>query len=288
MDDSYEEAEATDKEKQTIAKHFIMHSPNGQVDAVIKDMKQLIGASLMTKEWETTVRAKYAKKQLVPVGSGDSQVIVANVSEKAPGKFLNPNSQKLVPVNFTDLKPGEPEESKVSDEANEKLRQATQNALNGYLHQYYVDDKGAGVVFANEGKLSVVISMKNLNLANFWSGGWRSEYELEVGAGAAELGSRVRINVHYYEDGNVQLNSDYSNKKISITVSDNVEETAKQIVDAICKNESNYHTKLEEFYTTMHHTTFKSMRRILPKTAKKMEWNSAVHLIASEMGDAKS
>jgi len=289
MEDSDVEVEATPAEKLVIAKHFIMHSPNGEVDAVVKDMRTLIGADLLTKQWETDVRTYYSKKQLIPVGSGDSRVLVSGYSETEPGKYINPNTKTVVSVDPVSLEPSGPEEGKVMDEEGESLRAATQAALDAYVKRNYMDNKGAAVVYAKDGKLDVVISMKNLNLANFWSGGWRSEYSIEVGQpGPASLTGRVRINVHYFEDGNVQLNTDYAPAAPSITISDDATATGKAIAKAIGDLESSFHTKFDDFYVQMHHETFKAMRRILPKTAKKMEWNSGYHAIASEMGDARS
>ena len=78
-----------------------------------------------------------------------------------------------------------------------------------------------GSVFVGpDGTLSVVISYKNLNQNNFWTGGWQSEWMTNVAKnGKVELEGRIRLNVHYYEDGNVQLNSNFNEKaQIQVTV----------------------------------------------------------------------
>jgi len=290
MDDegSEEPLEASPAEKLAIAKHFIMHSPNGEVDAVMKDMKVLVGTDLLTPAWEMDVRAKYSKRQLIPSGKGDAQVLVSNYSEKEPGKFLNPNSLKLVPVDFKTLEAGEAEEGKVADEPTEGLRAACQKALDGYIQSNFMDNKGLGVVYAKEGKLDVVISMKNLNLANYWTGGWRSEYNIDVSDADIKITGKVRLNVHYFEEGNVQLNSDFQPEAIPISLSGDEGKDGKAIVDTISKLETDFHGKFEQFYVDMHDNLFKGMRRILPKTAKKFDWNTATHAVASEMGEAKS
>ena len=78
-----------------------------------------------------------------------------------------------------------------------------------------------GSVFvAPNGMLAVVISYKNLNQNNYWTGGWQSDWATNVGSnGKAELKGRIRLQVHYYEDGNVQLNSTFSEEAtIEVTV----------------------------------------------------------------------
>lgn len=92
----------------------------------------------------------------------------------------------------------------------------------------------------------------------------------------------VKINVHYFEDGNVQLHSDIK-KKVKVDVGSE-EDTAKAVASAISKIEDEYQTELEEMYVSMHTTTFKAMRRFLPLSRQTMNWNSAAHQLANEMG----
>jgi len=279
--------EATPKEKLAIAKHFIMQSPNGEVDDVVKDMKKLVGGNLITEEWENTVYAKYNKAQFVSIGKGDDMVICSKYSETSDGKFLNPNSKQSVAVNHKSGSVTDKSGAQV-DDLVEEMRAATQKAVDSYLEKNYIDGKATCCVYGSQGKLDIVISAKNLNIANFWSGGWRSEYSVEVSnAGKAEMSGRVRINVHYFEDGNVQLNTDFSPDGISVNVGDPAS-TAKEIAEAISKAETQFHEKLEMFYVNMHSETFKGMRRILPKKGTKMEWRAAVHKIANEMGENKA
>lgn len=276
--------EATPEEKLAIAKHFVMHSPNGEVGDVLRDMKTLVGKDLITEEWENSTLARYNKSQFVAAGSGDDLIVQSKYSEIDGGKFINPNSSKAAKVDPKTMKLSDVEEVKLEDEF-EDVRAATQKALDDYLKRYFVDNKGYGVVYASGADLSIVITMKNLNLANFWSGGWRSEYSIPVNTeGSVDLNGRVRINVHYFEDGNVQLNTDYRlEKPPGVKVTGDATETGTAIVKAITEIESDFHKKFEEFYMKMSSHTFKGLRRVLPKTGQKMEWRSAVHKIATEM-----
>ena len=40
---------------------------------------------------------------------------------------------------------------------------------------------------------------------NYWNGRWRSQWCATLSGGVGELQGTLRVQVHYYEDGNVQL-----------------------------------------------------------------------------------
>jgi capping protein alpha len=97
-----------------------------------------------------------------------------------------------------------------------------------------------------------------------------------------ELKGSVKLHVHYFEDGNVQLH-DTVEHSANISL-DNPSVTAKRIMDSISKFENDFQHQLEEMYVNMNRTTFKAMRRLYPVNRQQFEWNSAAHSLASEVG----
>ena len=99
--------------------------------------------------------------------------------------------------------------------------------LSEYLSAFYEDGtspnsvaRGTGSVYVSpQGQIAIVVSFKNLNPNNYWTGGWQSEWTLSVQKqGQARLEGRIRLNVHYFEEGNVQLNSTF-NEQADVQVS---------------------------------------------------------------------
>jgi len=99
--------------------------------------------------------------------------------------------------------------------------------------------------------------------------------------GQVELKGSIKINVHYFEDGNVQLHSALD-KSVNVNISSD-DATGKEVAKAIEKIETDFQTQLEDMYVNMHRTTFKAMRRFYPVTREKMNWTTSVHSLASEV-----
>lgn len=125
-----------------------------------------------------------------------------------------------------------------------------------------------------------IVSGKS-NAANFWSGRLLSTYVYTPQDHS--LHSTLKVQIHYYENGNVQLNT---LNESSITLNDT---TAKSIISAVRKYEASYQELLEETYSTLNEKAFKSLRRVLPVTRQKVDWDKVLNYrLGSDLADAQS
>ena len=123
--------------------------------------------------------------------------------------------------------------------------------------------------------LTVHIVGNKYNLRNFWSGRWRSTYVIDPNT-AKFVSASIHVNAHYFENGNVQLNTENNDLPVMDVEGGSPETFAKAIVAAIEKHEQDYQTALFATTDMLRDRAFKALRRTLPITRQKIDWDKAV------------
>jgi len=262
-------SEVTEEELVEIANNFILNAPPGELMEVVTDIRALLPNESMINESAPRTFREYNTEQMVQVESpGHShKVLITKYGEVADGEYLDPKGGQV--VSFDHIKQEVTGKRSISDELDqslEPLRSAFEKYAFEYCQQHY--PHGTTTVYGKDGQIVVCISSARFNSHNFWNGRWRSVWTYQGG----ELTGHFKICVHYYEDGNVQLNSD-STQKVSVPEEKNPDATASAAVKAITKAEHSFHQALDASYNTMGETTFKALRRALPITRTKIDWN---------------
>jgi hypothetical protein len=117
------------------------------------------------------------------------------------------------------------------------------------------------------------------------NGRWRSAWTATFkSGGTVAFNGTVKLNVHYYEDGNVQLSGNFT-KTASFAGPSDPKAFAEALAKQLFKMEQDYHNSLEQSYSVMGETTFKALRRVLPITRQKMQWDkTAAMRVGAEIG----
>lgn len=97
------------------------------------------------------------------------------------------------------------------------------------------------------------------------NGRWRSLYLFSPSTG--QLTGSINVDVHYYEDGNVRL---LTSKPVSVSLSGLA--SAAEITKQIAGVEMKYQEELNRAFVNMSEGAFKGLRRQLPITRQKIEW----------------
>jgi len=214
------------------------------------------------------------------------------VSEAArlPGdeeRFFDPRSKASfvfdhLTLEATDIQPLE------IDADAEPFRAALEKATLEYLTAHFHD--GVASVFAVGGvsKFFVQIVANKYNPSNYWSGRWRSEYVVNLDENKVD--GKVMVNVHYYEQGNVQLSTDHTSSISlpSAVVTSAPAQSASKILALIEDEEGRYQTSLNDTYHEMGEKTFKGLRRALPMTRQKLDWDRVLgYKLGAELSAGK-
>ncbi|KAF8340339.1 F-actin-capping protein subunit alpha [Cantharellus anzutake] len=292
-----------DGDKIEAVSKFLLQSPPGEINDVLNDVRAIVRNDELLRTGILPALEQYNVEQLitVKVPDADHQVIISEAGrlEQGTQRFVDPKSHTSFELDHIQLQTSDPQPV-YTNEDHEAFRSALEVAAEKYVADHF--EEGVVTVFppkvpGTEGEtleeiFIIQIVSNKYNPSNFWSGRWRSEYYVDVQGG--EVHGRVLINVHYYENGNVQLSTQHNPtfpfppSGLSPDSAASYSHITTKILAQVEALEDFYQRELNDAYTEMGEKTFKSLRRALPLTRQKLDWDKVTgYKLGAELAAGK-
>ncbi|KAF7294487.1 F-actin-capping protein subunit alpha [Mycena kentingensis (nom. inval.)] len=283
-------------ERIEAAASFLLQSPPGEINDVLNDVRNIISDDDSLHAGVLPALKEYNLTQFMTadVPNTEHQSIVSDAARvdstnEAQERFVDPRSKTSFLFDHLSLEASEPQPFEPDAEA-EPFRAALEKSTLSYLHSHFHDGV-ASIFAAKDSPKNFVIQVvaNKYNPANYWSGRWRSEYRVDMNDHTVR--GKILVNVHYYEQGNVQLSTTHN---VSLSLPAAVTSAAPpaattKILALIADEEGRYQMSLNDTYQEMGEKTFKSLRRALPLTRQKMDWDRVTgYKLGQELASTKN
>lgn len=256
-------------EIEGIVNEMIATAPPGDDSIIVSDIKKLLNNADSDRLINESLRNHYTSElnneergdiKLIELDNGIFSVISKFNSKGI--KFVDNGRGLCFDYNFIN--------NKVIDiEHVESKYSSLQNELDLYIKDHYVE-RSCGVIIDNENseteELIIIINGEKLNDSNYYNGKWIGVYKLK---NSGQLSYEIKLRVHYYEDGNVLMNT-YKTGIINSM-------TSKENVIADIKNfENDFEIKNLSKINELNESKFKNLRRLLPISRSKIQWGRSI------------
>ncbi|KAL2428449.1 F-actin-capping protein subunit alpha [Exophiala dermatitidis] len=275
-----------------IASSFIEGAPPGELHEVVKDIKTL------TSDEDPALIAKlkpafqrYNEEQLVAVKlQGSNDYVLISKYNKLPSSsssYYDTRTSKSFDFDHT-TSTASNVQSYSHETQHSSLIQSLLQSLSGSFADHYPPTTAAAYTVCevpnNTNQIAILVSTTKASPKNFLSGRWRSVFLYDTTD--STLSGEIKVDVHYYEDGNVALST--AKKFDAVSVSGNNAD-ADTIVRKITVLENQYQEEVNRAFVGMNETSFRHLRRQLPVTRQKVEWEKVKgYSLGSDLkGEAK-
>ncbi|KAH8154133.1 uncharacterized protein LAJ45_01901 [Morchella importuna] len=256
-----------DAETIETTSNFILDAPPGELQDVITDIKALVGDDKDVLDAIPPAVERYNKEQLLctKLPGGSQQVIVSEYNELPDGRYFDVGSQNSFEFDHVKQKALNVQ-SYVLESLNADLIKSILREVEPHVKEHYPSLPAFSVnPCSDDSSIALVIVGNKYSPSNYWNGRWRSTYVFNPADNS--LTGNIQVDVHYYEDGNVRL---LTNKPVQVSLSSG---SAAEIVKTIAGIEKKYQEDLNRAFGALSEGAFKSLRRQLPITRQKIDWD---------------
>lgn len=246
---------------ENLVSSLVQTAPPGELSGVKQDLSAILGHNndhLINNSIESYVNHK---------GGIFSGKYIASKLNKLPGstKYVDYVEKKLFNIDLKTYQAIDIEDY-TSDTTLPSYFDELSQLLEVYGSDHYPSTYAFTVIPKSPDELYIILIGQRLNNENYYTGQWNSTYVVKNGV----IKGDVKVDIHYYEDGNVRLNFDETVEEPMTAAS------AKAIVNFINASENKITLKIVDNFNELNQKYFKNLRRLLPVTRAKIHWGNAI------------
>lgn len=261
---------------------FVEGAPPGELADVIADIKALTSSSPNVVSELTPAFERYNEEQLATVKlPGSSQPVLVSIHNSlGDGRYYDVESSSSFAFDHSTQKASSVQ-SHVVEGPQAELVKSTLKSLGPYVKEHFANAAFGVYPIESNSKIAIAIVANKYSPNNFWNGRWRSLYVFDPASGNLE--GSIKVDVHYYEDGNVRL---LTNKPVTVSISSG---TGAGIAKEVSATEKKYQEELNRSFVSLSEGAFKGLRRQLPVTRQKIEWDKVTsYRLGQDIGGGSS
>ncbi|PNS15319.1 hypothetical protein CAC42_5490 [Sphaceloma murrayae] len=261
---------------------FIEAAPPGQLQNVLDDIKALtIDEPSLAKNLDPAFK-KYNEEQFATVKlPGSSElVIVSKYNSLGDNRYYDSASSTAFDFDHSTQKASNTQSHPLSS-SHADLIKSLSKSLSQQVSEHYPAATTGVFPSSDNASIAILTVANKYSLNNFWSGRWRSEYHLNPSS--SSLTGLIKVDVHYFEDGNVRMQTE---KKVDIKLSGT---SGAEVVRQIALAEKKYQEELNRGFAELNEGVFKGLRRQLPVTRQRVEWDKVgAYRLGQDIGGGRS
>ncbi|ODV97755.1 hypothetical protein PACTADRAFT_47613 [Pachysolen tannophilus NRRL Y-2460] len=243
----------------SIINDMIKDSPPGELHNVVSDIKTIIQDDQkdLSSSIEDFLTDDFELIQL------KNDYTVISKHNKEGSKYVDYDSKTKFNVDFKKLVAIDLEEFEL-ELSDDYLK--LNKSLKTYVQEHF-PSHFKSILIENENDFIIIILDLKFSPKNFYNGKWSSFYKYDKVS--QQVSGKIKINVHYFEDGNVRLITDKKLEDSKVEFND--------LVSFINNFENDFEKHVLIQFQELNEKYFKNLRRQLPINRAKVQWGRSIN-----------
>ncbi|KAL8771869.1 MAG: hypothetical protein Q9209_002807 [Squamulea sp. 1 TL-2023] len=269
---------------------FVEGAPPGELADVIADIKKLTVNEPKVLDSITPAFKKYNEEQLstVKIPGSSHNALISPYNSLEDGRYYDVESQTSFAFDHQTQKASDPQPYTLNSQHSSLISSLLKSLSTHATEHYPSATSTVCPTSPTSDTLALLLVSNKYSPSNFWNGRYRSTYLFSPST--FTISGTINVDVHYYEDGNVRLTTTKKVPEMKLEGSGGSGDgaIAADVLTRIAGLERAYQEELNRGFGRLSEGEFKGLRRQLPVTRQKVEWEKiGGYRLGQDIGGAR-